>query len=544
MSVSSTLITAKSLRIPRKDKSVLSHPSLLHAARLANETRQLFGSSDIRIGGIRLADWRDQVATDTLAAAAEYSADCGHSLPTHNSSGPLIVAGHQPTLFHCGVLIKNFAVARLARHLHGTPINLIIDNDIATPLHLAVPDGTPDQPATRLIPFAADSAARPWEDIKPDLSGAFTGFPDRVADALSRWNIRPVLPDIWPAAVSVAEQGRGLADCLSAARINLQDQFDHGTLELPISRLATRKPFLRFLALLLLDAERFADAHNRALAAYRITNRIRSRTHPAADLKRCDDWLETPFWCWHAGDTRRRRLMVRATQQSIAVSDGNSLEAQWPLTSVSDFTQLADTLGQWQNDGLKIRPSAISTTLFARAFLADLFVHGVGGSKYDAVTDSLMADFFRIPPPPFLTLSATLQLPLADASDVTTQDRSRLISRRRRMIHNAQDFLEDGQATELRHQKTSLIHQQLADSLDQSPTARQRRRERYQEFRRLNRELARHTIGARQALDGELQHLDRQLDANHVLTNREFAFCLFSAEHLRDFLEHALHELD
>jgi hypothetical protein len=112
------------------------------------------------------------------------------------------------------------------------------------------------------------------------------------------------------------------------------------------------------------------------------------------------------------------------------------------------------------------------------------------------------------------------------------------------MIHNAQDFLEDGQANDLRHQKHSLIQQQLADSLDQSPTARQRRRGRYQEFRRLNRELARHTIGARQALDGELQHLDRQLDANHVLTNREFAFCLFSAEYLRDFLEHALHELD
>ena len=57
-------------------------------------------------------------------------------------------------------------------------------------------------------------------------------------------------------------------------------------------------------------------------------------------------------------------------------------------------------------------------------------------------------------------------------------------------------------------------------------------------------ELARHTIGARQALDGELQRLDRQLDANSVLTNREFSFCLFPEELLSSFLDEALSELE
>ena len=544
MSVSSLITGVRSRRVPRQDRGVLADPSLLQAARLATETRQLTGSSDVRVAGITLADWRHESATEALAASAEYAARSGRTLPAHNAAGPLIVAGHQPTLFHCGVLIKNFALARLARRVQGTPLNLIVDNDIATPLHLSVPDGSREQPATRLVPFSSDTAARPWEDIKPDLSGAFTGFPERITEALSRWDIDPLLPTVWPAAISAAEQGRGLSECLSAARISLQDQFDHGTLELPISSLATRRSFLRFVAMVLVQADRFAEAHNRALSVYRQAHRVRSRTHPAADLDRHDGWLETPFWCWHAGDTHRRRLMVRVTSAGIAVSDGSTLEAEWTLTNVPDLDQLASELAQWQHDGLRIRPSALSTTLFPRVFLADLFVHGIGGSKYDEVTDALMADFFGIAPPAYLTLSATLQLPLGGPFDVSPADRSRLFSRRRRMIYNAQAFLADGQAADLREHKHALIGRQHADKLDNSRPARQRRRQRYHEFRDVDRELSRHTIGARQALDGELQALDRQLDANSVLSNREFSFCLFPAQLLRTFLETSLADLD
>lgn len=544
MSVSTFTTEASSRRVPRHDRGLLSDPPLTHASRLATETRHLASSSDIRIAGTTLADWRADAATETLAAADEYAARSGRVLPTHNANGPLIVGGHQPTLFHCGVLIKNFALARLARQAHGTPLNLIIDNDVATPLHLVVPDGSRERPATRLVPFSSDNAARPWEDIKPELSGAFTGFPDRIAEALSRWDIDPLLPGVWPAAISAAEQGRGMAECISAARIALQDELDHGTLELPISCLATLPPFLRFLAMVLLEADRFAEAHNRALSAYRRANRVRSRTHPAPNLARHDTWLETPFWCWQPGDTHRRRLMTRVTPTGIAISDGGTLECEWAIDADSGLEHIASKLGTLQNAGLRIRPSAISTTLFVRSFLADLFVHGIGGSKYDEVTDALMADFFGIAPPPYLTLSATLHLPLGGLFEASLADRNQLVSRRRRMIYNAQDFISEGQAVDLRNHKSSLIDQQHADQLDTSDSSRERRRERYRAFQDVDRELSRHTIGARQALEGKLQQLDRQLDANAVLTNREFSFCLFPARLLQRFFDESLSDLD
>ena len=112
------------------------------------------------------------------------------------------------------------------------------------------------------------------------------------------------------------------------------------------------------------------------------------------------------------------------------------------------------------------------------------------------------------------------------------------------MLYNAQEFLDAGQASELVERKTSLIRSQTRDKHDTSESSRQNRRQRFHEFRAVNQELTRHTIGARQALDGELQRLDRQLDANSVLTNREFSFCLFPEELLASFLDEALSELE
>ena len=240
----------------------------------------------------------------------------------------------------------------------------------------------------------------------------------------------------------------------------------------------------------------------------------------------------------------RRRLLVRITDTTISISDGSTLEEDCRLGTGSDLDTLATHLQQWQQGGLKLRPSALSTTLFARVFLADLFIHGIGGAKYDEVTDALMADFFGIAPPPYMTLSGTLHLPLGGPHGVSADDRSRLISRRRRMIYNAQDFLSEGQAVPLRERKSTLIAQQKADSLDNSATSLRKRQIRYHEFRDVNRELNRHTIGARQALEGDLQQLDRQLNANSVLANREFSFCLFPETRLREFLDNSLADLN
>ena len=52
------------------------------------------------------------------------------------------------------------------------------------------------------------------------------------------------------------------------------------------------------------------------------------------------------------------------------------------------------------------------TTMYARLVLCDLFLHGIGGAKYDELTDAIIRRSMGIEPPSYLTATATIQLPL------------------------------------------------------------------------------------------------------------------------------------
>ena len=45
---------------------------------------------------------------------------------------------------------------------------------------------------------------------------------------------------------------------------------------------------------------------------------------------------------------------------------------------------------------------------YFRLLLVDQFTHGIGGGRYDQVTDRVMAGFFEIEPPRFSVATATL----------------------------------------------------------------------------------------------------------------------------------------
>ena len=71
----------------------------------------------------------------------------------------------------------------------------------------------------------------------------------------------------------------------------------------------------------------------------------------------------------------------------------------------------------WSNgSGTKSRESRSGrgpmTTMYLRFYLSDLFIHGIGGAKYDELTDEIIRRFFGIEPPRYLTATATIRLPI------------------------------------------------------------------------------------------------------------------------------------
>src|SRR5262249_12075472 len=154
--------------------------------------------------------------------------------------------------------------------------------------------------------------------------------------------------------------------------------------------------FARFVGRILADVERFVSLYNAVVRAHRARRRIRSRNHPVPDLASEGGWHEVPLWGWRAGEARRGRLFVRLSADRLSLRAGNSSCPDLPSPRAGVFVAAWRDLEQ---QGYKVRPRALTTTLFARLMLADVFVHGIGGAVYDALTDELMRQFFGVEPP-------------------------------------------------------------------------------------------------------------------------------------------------
>jgi hypothetical protein len=46
-------------------------------------------------------------------------------------------------------------------------------------------------------------------------------------------------------------------------------------------------------------------------------------------------------------------------------------------------------------------------------FIADNFIHGIGGGRYDQVSDTIIRDYFKLEPPAFAVTTGTLYFPEA-----------------------------------------------------------------------------------------------------------------------------------
>jgi len=421
--------------------------------------------------------------------------------------------------------MKNVATARLAECCRGTGLNLIVDNDLASPPSLRCPTGTTANPGLVDVPFDSAVPTQPWENLQVRDAATFASFSRRVTDLLHVWGITPLLTSLWPVAVECQQRGEALATSLSACRIAQERKWHVRNLELPVSELCQTEPFLAFVTHICRNAERFFNAYNRGVREYRRKYRIRNAHHPVPDLKQQGNQLELPFWYWEPGDHDRARLFVQRGEQGIELWGKERLLAVLPETG-DDFSPLQ----KLQQTG-RLRTRALTTTLFARLCLGDLFLHGIGGARYDEITDGLMAEFFGIAPPPFLTLTATLHLPLG-STETTAADVSRLKSRIRHLKFSGDDDDQTPDVMALRQQRDDLIKIACIErgaelSRSQRQDRRAARRRRHLELVRIQEELAARAGLAVQRLQQQLDVAREQVRASAILRSREFSFALF-----------------
>ncbi|NQV27497.1 MAG: hypothetical protein HQ518_24375 [Rhodopirellula sp.] len=540
------------IRVPRENDTFLVQPEAAVIVRHIEQLRkdsELPGSSQCRILDGALPAFRTSARSEIIAAASRWTSELlGRSVDVAVTS-PLIMTGHQPELFHPGVFAKNIATSQLATRVGGIGLNLVVDNDLMANTRIRVPIGDRDNPGTSTIQFDAARAPIPWEEARVADMSLLESFAGRVAAAMRPWNIDPLVSECWPKVVDKARerldkhQHASLAECLTVGRASLEHEWGLGNLELPISQLCETNAFRSFAAHILLRAEEFCRVYNQVLSEYRETYRLRSSSHPVPELGFQNGWCETPFWIWRADDPRRGRLFVRQVGETLELAtapESSGIVHSLTMRPDSSSDEAAAALQQLSNAGLRLRTRALTTTLFSRLCLGDVFVHGIGGAKYDAMTDRIASRFFGVSLPDYLTLSATIWLPLGDPYSVTTSDESRLRQMLRELQQNPQRHLGPHLSTDAQQlvtEKALLIAQQNSNTAStSSPEMSRQGHTRYRRFPEINRALAKLTGNQQNLIREELVQIEQHLAANRILTSREFSFCLYPAEAIQGLI--------
>jgi hypothetical protein len=482
-------------RAPAADGAVLADPGFDAVPALVEANRKRLDRADVMIGGLPLSELRGLARREVLELAHVAGRERGGG--RESADAPLLVAGHQPELAHPGVWVKNFALNGLARKLGAIPLHIVVDNDTLKSTALRFPGFYDRDPhSVRLESLAFDQFAGevPYEDRTIQDGKLFCQFLPRAHALTSNWGYTPLLQDAWQhidhsSPLPLGEQ---------FGRVRRQFEAEWGCVngEVTVSTLSRTVGFRTFASHILSDLPRFRASYNTAIRAYRAANGVRSANHPAPELAAG----EAPFWVRTA--TGRRE---RATASS---------------------------------DVQAFRPRALTLTLFARVCLGDFFIHGIGGGKYDEVTDAIIRDYFGIEPPAYQVLSATLHLPLPNFPS-TAEDLHRAERRVRDLHWNPARHLSAAQLA--RSDVKALVDAHAAHAADEPPFANHAaRREWFRGLQSLTDRLRPFVADQIPGAEAELARAQDEVSANAILRRRDYAWVLYPEEVLRPFLQRFL----
>jgi len=466
---------------PSDDGQVAILPDADTLPDLARANAERRSRYRFRVMGVRADELAQQARAELLALAASYTRGLG----VESGAGDpalLVATGHQPVLPHPGIWLKHHLAAKVARAVGGVSVNFIVDNDVVDLSRVAVP--VCDAAGLRVETFALSEApdGRAAEEIP-----AGHDAPARLATLIERARtaVGPSLCDVFLAAAQPAES---LADFLAMPRRRLEERFGTQNLELPVGRLADTEAFRLFAQHLVEYAERFRAVYNAALHEHRERFAIRNPIEPTPDLR--DG--ELPFWVWSPGGRRRPLLSEEAELDGA--------------------------------DGLKLRPRALTMTLFFRLFCCDLFIHGMGGARYEILNDAVIRRFFEVEPPAFVAASATLR-PRLCAPLPSPEDAAELRQTLRRMQSTPERFVaermpDDAQAMQWAEQRRALLQ---ADGL-----SRRERREAYTEAKKIAAQLRERMRPHILAVQTSLERAEADAARRDALQDRTFPCFLHS----------------
>jgi hypothetical protein len=384
-------------KAPAEDSQILIWP----------EPQQLF--ADVRLNQKLLSNsHREKIQNVPLAELrCEHREWIGHK----NDDQPIIATGHQTELYHAGVWVKDVLIDAAAKRIGAEAYHVAVDTD--APKHLAL------RWPGESLPITDDPSmtSQAWSGL---VDAPLPAYLDRLLassrEIQNKFAFEPMLPQFLLSLRRLALQDPPVN--LSAAITNAMHELDWNLglrhYALLLSPMLMGRAYLALVHHVMSRAAEFAKDYNAALAKFRRDHGTHSPSRPMPDLFAGgeDDAIEAPFWLDNLATGKRTRPSVFAIENGFVLEllSGEEFFFDPSLEAHEAADRLAKFLRQTQH---RLSPRALMLTLFLRLLMADEFVHGIGGGRYDQVADTIIATHFGLEPPKFAVTTATLYFPPA-----------------------------------------------------------------------------------------------------------------------------------
>jgi hypothetical protein len=535
----------KSFTIPKKNKEIFIEPAYEDIPGLIDLNKERSQSYDFNINSIPFSQFREQVRSDTLKKAGEYSEKFLSLCSNLNIAGTekkscvkdsyspekdIIQTGHSPAIAHPGVLIKHSLVNSIAKKVNGIGINMVVDNDAGNDNCLNIPDINDLDSSVEKMEYHPGSRNLAFEEIRYTDPTQLLGFQESVLKSLHNPDMKRTFDNFMNVAITLSRETLQFSDLFTFARHAFATRFGVSNLEVPVSLISETESFLHFFLHITANVKSFVDIYNAKLREYRKLKKISSKANPLPDLMEKGFVVEIPFWMWREGEQRKSLYASVANGSRISIICDDKIIEHFDFGGKNESTKNLESLKALISNGIKIRPKAIANTMYSRMFLSDLFIHGIGGAKYDLITDEIIREFFGVEPPTYATISATLHLPYKPF-DTSKEDVNGLKHVIKDMGYNPDRYasgkiMEDVGMTSLINEKKDLLSRGANDSKEKHLT--------FDRIKQLNRLMQEKISPLIKEKEKEMEDLEKKLIYNSIVTNRDYPFCLYPESMLRE----------
>lgn len=530
----------RQFRVPQESGKALIDPPLDRVRTNLHSFDVDSALSGLEFCGQPISSVRRDARKEALELALRYTGqyrEVSSQLGLLSDTTPFILSGHQPELFHPGVWFKNFLLSQLAGESGAFAINFLVDNDLCRSTAIRVPTRAADG-AILATSVAFDSPRDniPWELRSLNDAECWRQFPTVVRETLLSELDSPLVTDLWRfASESVVRTGR-IGNAIAEARHRLEAEMGLKTLEVPLSQLVSTRAFARFSIQLLSELPRLQVVYNSQREHYRTVHQIRSQAHPVPALEQQHGWLEAPWWVYRPEAPERQRLWVKLIDNSLMLSD----RAGWQAV-IEGRLECDQAASQWLDilsDGVCLRPRALLTTMYLRLIVGDAFIHGIGGGKYDQLTDAIIHEFFGVAPPEVIVASATLRLPTKAANASTLVSSQQQRERLWHLKFHAESALASSADSGDVNEVESLLarKRELLANIPQ----RGEKWEWHHQITTVNRRLAELTAAETTATKRQLDLATVEERQHRILASREYSFCLFNRDYIANEMKRML----